>query len=283
MLVCLAVYFDGAGKEDDHPVITVAGFLADAAVCEEIECDWIDATGGQVFHLTDFGTNKCALGSRCWDEPKRGEFLKRLASIVNRPNVTIISASLEVAPFNEVLEQVENPQEIGPAFSGCAYAALALAEFMIMKQERAHLKTRYVFEKGDREHEMLNVFNDLSKNDSKFYGLRGIGFEPKQTILLQPADLITGVVQRCLISAHRSFPSLDNGLGYVRLNTFERYYSSDGVTSAVVSGHDLESCRIYNARTFLYLDQMSTEFFQSRPSELEKRRKKLKFKPKKKQ
>jgi hypothetical protein len=41
----LRVCLDGAGKEDDHPLITVGGFYADASICEEIERDWEAATG----------------------------------------------------------------------------------------------------------------------------------------------------------------------------------------------------------------------------------------------
>ena len=52
----LRAYFDGAGKESDHPVITVGGFLADSETCESIEQDWEAATGNRVFHLADFGT-----------------------------------------------------------------------------------------------------------------------------------------------------------------------------------------------------------------------------------
>ncbi|MGB8114769.1 MAG: hypothetical protein WCF22_13400, partial [Candidatus Sulfotelmatobacter sp.] len=205
-----------------------------------------------------------------------------LGRIVNRPGVNIISSSLEVAPFNEFLAETENPQEVGPAFSACAYAGIACSEFILLTDGRQSLKVKYVFEKGDREHEIANAFADLEKNDSNFFGLRAHGFQPKQTTtLLQPADLIAGMIQRCLITAHRSFRSLDNGLGFVRLNTFERYYSSDGVTAALVAGHDTKTCYIHNARAFMYMNEMSTEFFKQNPGQLEKRKKRLTFKPKK--
>jgi hypothetical protein len=45
ILVTLRAYFDGSGKEDDHPVITVGGFFADVPTCEAIEQDWEEATG----------------------------------------------------------------------------------------------------------------------------------------------------------------------------------------------------------------------------------------------
>jgi hypothetical protein len=150
-----------------------------------------------------------------------------------------------------------------------------------MTDGNQHIQVKYVFEKGDREHEIANVFADLEKNDSKFFGLRGHSFEPKQTTLLQPADLIAGMIQRCLIAAHRPLCSLDNGFPYSRLNTFERHYSPDGVTTMLVAGHDKTTCLIHNARTFMYMNEMSNEFFELNPAQLEKRKKRLTFKPKK--
>jgi hypothetical protein len=99
ILVNLRVYFDGGGKEENDPVITVGGFLADADLCEKIEKDWEDATGGKIFHFTDFATESCQLGSGDWTHPQRTDFLKRLASIVNRPGCIIISVSIEVDAF----------------------------------------------------------------------------------------------------------------------------------------------------------------------------------------
>jgi hypothetical protein len=73
---------------------------------------------------------------------------------------------------------------------------------------------------------------------------------------------------------------LDNGIHRVQLNTFERYYSSDGVTNAVVSGHDLTHCWIVNPKSFDFIDRISEKFFANRPAELKKRRKRATFKPK---
>jgi len=281
ILVSLRVYYDKSGDENDCPVITVGGFLADSAICEDIERDWELATGGQIFHLKDFGTNHCKLGSRGWNETKRADFLKRLAAIVNRPGCCIVSASLEVAAFNKTLNEVAYANEIGPAFSGCAYAAFAFVETMLINEKRQQQKVNYVFEKGDREHEIMNICADLDDKTSTLSGLRGFSFEPKCTTLLQPADLVAGIVQRCVRSAHIAFPSLDNGLARTRLNIFERYYSSDGVTAALVSGHDLNHCWIVNPSSFKFIDTVAKKFFETHPSHVKKRAKRATFKPKK--
>jgi hypothetical protein len=43
-IMTLHAYFDGSGKENDHPVVTVGGYLADDLACRAIEADWIAAT-----------------------------------------------------------------------------------------------------------------------------------------------------------------------------------------------------------------------------------------------
>jgi hypothetical protein len=278
--VALRTYLDGAGKEDDHPVITVGGFMAESDICEAIEVDWEAATEGKLFHLADFGTSNCELGSRKWDENRRSDFLRRLAAIVNRPEVCILSGSLEVGPFLDTLLDIENPHEVGPAFSGCAYGVIATAEWQLIESGRRSVNMRYVFEKGDREHEIAAVFADLEKKDSGFFGRRGHGFEPKETTLLQPADFVVGIVQRCLIKAYSGLPCLDNGSTQVHLNTFERSYSPDGVTHGLVNGHDKKTCRIFNARNFRYLDEMNKLYYEQNPGELEKRKKRLTYRPK---
>jgi hypothetical protein len=279
-MVSLRVYLDGSGKEDDHPLITVGGFYADASICEEIEESWEAATGGKVFHLKTFGTEKCELGSRRWSRTERLDFLKKLASIVNRPGWIITSVSLEVAEFNKTLGNLQFPQEIGPSFSACAYAAIAFMESRFINEGTQRRKVHYYFEKGDREHEIIKVFGDWNERNSVLSGLRGHSFEPKQTTLLQPADLIAGVVQRCVLEQYKALPCLDNSLARTRLKNFQHHYSKDGLTAAIVSGHDENSCWIANAKNFSFLDGVSKNFFQRHPEQLKKRLKRLHFKPK---
>jgi hypothetical protein len=277
IIVTLRVYFDRAGDENSDAVITVAGYYADSELCETIEREWEEATQNRVFHLREFGQPPCKLESNKWTGNERREFLKKLAGIVNRPGVGIISSTVEVAHFYEKLKQATHPNEIGPAFSGAAYTAVALTEFEFMKRHREKEEARYVFEKGDREHEITNLFRDLEKKGSEFYGLRGHAFEPKKTTLLQPADLIAGIIQRCALRAYEPLKSLDNGLAYSYLNNFEHHY--DEVTRAVVSGHD-KTCWVVNAKSFEHLDMISTGFLEEHPEQLEKRQKRYTYKQK---
>lgn len=280
MILVIRVYCDGAGKEKDHPVITVGGFLADEAICENIERDWDVATGGRVFHLADFGTAYCELGSGDWPDIQKVDFLKRLAAIVNREGVQILSASLEVEPYNKMLAESPHAHVNGPAFSGCGQAYIILAEYLLLKDGRRKQKVAFFFEKGDREHEISKMMQDWEDSKTSDFGkLRSHSFLPKQTTLLQPADLIAGVVQRCMLRAHKALPCLDNGFSRTALHNYERYYHRNGVTAAVVSGHDRERCWVINPLTFRVLDRSSTEFFGRHPEVLKKRLNQSPYKP----
>jgi hypothetical protein len=279
LALAIRVHFDGSGKEESQPVITVGGFLADEKVCEDIERDWEFATGKKVFHLTDFGTPKCKLDSENWPIPKRREFLKQLASIVNRTGCHILSASVEVAPYNSFLANSPHAHVNGPVFSGCAQAAIAIAEHILKKEKRHKQKVGYVFEKGDRQHEIAKMVNEWDDTNSELSGLRCLSFAPKDTTLLQPADLIAGIIQRCVIAAHQALPCLDNGYTRTALYNYERHYSVDAVTTAVVSGHDRDRCWVINPKTFTVLDRLSSDFFERYPEVLETRLKQSPFKP----
>jgi hypothetical protein len=280
VLVCLTAYFDKAGDESGYPVITVGGFFADAELCEAIESDWEAATGKRVFHLADFGTPYCELGSGDWTANERIEFLKKLASIVNRTGCSIVTASIEVQPYNEFLAGSSNAHAHGPAFSGCAQAAIAHIEFLLMKQKRRNEKVRYVFEKGDRQHEIVKLIDDWERTEGDLAKLRGYGFEPKETTLLQPADLISGIVQGCVLSAHKAISCLDNGFSRTPLHNFASHYSNNGVTLAVVKGNDQQNCWVYNQLTFKVVDRDSTNFYARYPKIFERRMKQSPFKPK---
>jgi hypothetical protein len=280
IMAFIRVYGDGAGKEKDHPVITIGGFLADETICEEIENDWEIATEGRVFHLADFGTQYCKLGSGNWSETEKVDFLKRLAAIVNREGVQILSASLEVQQYNEMLAESPHAHVNGPAFSACGQVHIMNAEFLLLKDGRRKQKVGFFFEKGDREHEISKMMQDWNDSKTSEYGkLRSHGFYPKEATLLQPADLIAGVIQHCVLAARKDGNVFDNGFSPTPLRNYERYYTRNGVTAAVVSGHDRERCWIINPLTFAVLDRSSTTFFNRNPEVLRKRLKQSPFKP----
>jgi hypothetical protein len=264
------VYFDGAGKEEDS-VITVGGYLASDDVCGQIEHDWERATDGHVFHLTDFGKQSCKLGSASWNSTSRIAFLKRLAGIVNREGVHLISVSVETDAYREFLKASPNPHVMGPIFSGCALVSVLAAEILLRELGLEADSVAYTFEKGDRQHEISCTLNELDKKQDQYKDRRSHGFLPKKTTLLQPSDLIAGMAWRVLKSAHAALPCFENGRSRTMLKTFQRHYSRDGVTGALFAGHDEGHCSVANMKLFTHLDSITTNIFRERPHVLRDR------------
>jgi hypothetical protein len=233
VIMMLQAFFDGSGKEDDHPVITVGGYLADDNACEEIESCWTDATEGKVFHLADFGGQYCKLGSGAWSENKRSTFLRKLCAIVTKPGVTIISASVDVSEYRS-FRSSRYPKLFGPSYSMVAYLSLAITERILLKTNRFAEKLAYVFEKGEREHEIRQAIADYETRYPKNNSLRSLHILPKHTVLLQPCDLIAGGVQSALLAALSIHKSLDIGMDSTPVQHFQSCYSSNVVASNII-------------------------------------------------
>ena len=197
--------------------------------------------------------------------------LKRLAGVINRQGVYIITASIEVAEYQSFFEKTPNQYIIGPSFSGCAHISVLATELLLQELGLQTEKVAYTFEKGDREHEIAHTLNELDKRQPGYLNLRSYVFLPKRTTLLQPSDFIAGTAWSLLIDAHRALPCLDNGFSMTLLATFQHHYSADGITAAVFSGHDDKHCFVANKKLFEEMDSITTQIFRDRPHVLRKR------------
>jgi hypothetical protein len=270
--MALQAFFDASGKENDDPVLTVAGYFADDKECEAVENDWGTATGGRVFHLADFGTEYCKLGSMGWTKAERVAFLQRLGGIINRPRVFMASASAEVSQYASFLRVASHAHVFGPAYSGLAQICIHMTERALRAHNLFREKVAYAFEKGEREHELAKTLTEYGKPKGGLRKLRSHRFLPKDTTLLQPADLIAGTVQHVLLRAHAAVRCLDNGRVCTSLHNFERYYSKDGVSAAVLAAYDGIMLRIVaNKPLFASLDALTEEMSQRNPAILNKR------------
>jgi len=274
LLMSLRAFYDGAGKKSD-PILTVGGYFADDEVCEAIEADWLKATGGKVFHLADFGTQYCELGSHTWTKDERRNFLKMLGVIVNRQDVYIISASAEMSEYAAFLSAASYAKIFGPAYSGLASLCADTTERTLLKFNRLSEKMVYTFEKGEREHELVQTLNDFERRrPQQQRDLRSHLFMPKSTPLLQPADLIAGTVQHVLLRAQADGAQLDNGRICTKIDEFEKYYSKDGVTAAVIPPYNGTMLRfVANRILFHQLDWLTSQLERARPEVLRKRMK----------
>ena len=268
----VGAFFDGAGKEEVNPVITVAGYFAYDEVCEAIESDWLAATGGKVFHLADFGTPVCQLGSAEWGNDDKITFLKRLGAIVNRDGVCMIGAAVEVSEYAKFIGATKYNDIFGPAYSACAQLCTHTTETVLLGESRLQEKVAYTFEKGDRQHEIAKTVNDYEKRNKEVRDLRSLAFMPKSTPLLQPADLIAGTMQHVLLRAFAAIRCLDNGRPFTPLHNFERYFSKNGVDASVIQTFDGRILRyVANKPVFNNLDLVTAHLEERKPEVVHKR------------
>jgi len=272
-LMTISAYFDGSGKQDDHSVVTVGGYVADDIVCGQIEDEWLRATGGKVFHLTDFGTNKCELGSGMWGEDARSDFLCRLGRIVNRPEVAIVSQSIDVAKYQEFSATSQFSDIGGPVYSCAATMCIYAAETILLGRALLLEQLAYVFEKGEREHELRHTLDDIEKRFPEKRDIRSHHFLPKCTTLLQPADLISGIAQELLLSVKADHKSISDGRTFKSLSRFWKFYRTDGVTESVLPRKQQYFRAVVNRPTLEHLDQITERSVEKYPDILKKRRK----------
>jgi hypothetical protein len=273
-IMAISAHYDGSGKEEVNPIITVGGFFADDEICRSIEQEWLRATGGAVFHLADFGTKYCKLGSSTWTLEERVLFLKRLGGIVNRPSVNILTASVEVAQYRSFSGTAKYAHIQGPPYSALASLCSLLTERTLSVSGLLREQVAYVFEKGEREHELTHTFTDFEKGRGYRYNLRSHHFLSKDATLLQVADLISGTAQKVLVRAHKELGTLDNGRTVTPFHNFVKYYSRNGVTAAVMPPlSPTLRCVVANKSLFESLDTMTSLAIAGKPSFLHTRMK----------
>jgi hypothetical protein len=127
-----------------------------------------------------------------------------------------------------------------------------------------------VFEKGDREHELHKGFNDADKVDPKHKDLRSLAFLPKQTTLLQPADLIAGKVREVLNRARAHGP-LDNGDYVTQVTSFSEHYVSNGTSASILkrgTGMGVPFCYVANRKLLRSADLNFLRLFREQPRTL---------------
>jgi hypothetical protein len=225
-----------------------------------------------VFHLCDFGTKKCQLGSREWDRDTRTAFLKRLGQIINREGVSIISASAEMSKYAAFIQAASHAHVFGPAYSGLAQLCAHLTERTLLVENRFREKTAYAFEKGSREHELAKMLVEYEERTGELRDTRSHHFLPKSTTLLQPADLIAGTVQHVLLRAYAAIKCLDNGRVCTSLHNFERYFSGKEATEFIIPPLGSRLLRIVaNRSLFGRFDLLTEESLQRKPDILDKR------------
>lgn len=78
-------YFDESGTHDGSDAIVVAGYIANDQQWQEFDREWnqvLASAGVAHFHMKDFAHSRKEFESWKGDEERRGEFLKRLISVI---------------------------------------------------------------------------------------------------------------------------------------------------------------------------------------------------------
>jgi hypothetical protein len=133
-------------------------------------------------------------------------------------------------------------------------------------------KIAYIFEQGERAHELLKFFLDIEKKRGKaFWGLRSHHFPGKECVLLQASDLIAGSVQKLLLQASEAVKCLDNGEAFTPIHNFEHYYSKDGVTASVLPSVSSKFRSVVNKPVFGRIDSITDEALAKYPDILDGR------------
>jgi len=286
VFVVIKSYFDGSG-DNESKVVTVGGFSASDDICSKIENEWNNALveagycepngAPGIFHLTDFGTKHCKYRTGEWDiKQKRVPLIKRLSSIVNQKGNLIVSFSVEADQFRSFYEDSPNKDIYGPEYFGAlAINAFAFVESAIDGLNISQTPAAYVFERGDREHEMHHAFDEYVSIHPELNNLRGLSFEPKILPLLQAADLVSGKISEVLERAKGTLGFLDSGAEMTFVENFERYYSFDGTSQALMVNNDQTAahfCRVLNKSHLDNGDKRLFPVIWSHPQVLAKRR-----------
>jgi hypothetical protein len=152
------------------------------------------------------------------------------------------------------------------------YLSLQITERMLLKTGKFRERLIYVFEKGEREHEVRQAIADYETRYPKNDSLRSLDFLPKNTTLLQPCDLIAGAVQGTLLAALEKFRSLHIGMASTPVQHFHSCYSRDGIAANVIPPWSGTLQCLVATRSLLYaMDFMTQQAVSKIPRVMAKR------------
>jgi hypothetical protein len=106
MITGYTSYCDASGHPDQHPVLTVAGFVSSVEKWSRFDVEWnliLESEGITRFHMTDFVSNQeeFAVGWK-GQTKRRREFIERLAKCLKR-NVNKSFRTTLILPHCSVL------------------------------------------------------------------------------------------------------------------------------------------------------------------------------------
>lgn len=201
----LKCYLDDSATSG-FPIITLAGFVGDASLWEDIEVklnEIMDRYEVPVFHAKEFeATKQCFSG---WTRIKKRSFVSELAQAAHL-KIAGLSATIQKGPIQEWKKATRNLPNMSPF--GVAFAGLILRILTHSRLAAEAKKTglHFFVETGNRNNGELDQYFNLISKWPVFEGaLRSITFIPKDDCrAIQLADLYAFYSRRQMCD-HDSF------------------------------------------------------------------------------
>ncbi len=194
IIAVFSFYADASGTDAANRVLAVSGYIAPDVIWHKIEREWhlaLAGTGIDYIHMKSFGTPHCKFGTGKWNNAKKNALLIRLVNILNTWAHRSTSIAVHKIAYTQRVKELETADVIGPEYSGCAQSMLGYVE--LWAQERSYAgPLSYVFEDGDRKHELLHAYGEIRKQWKQITGSenRTISFLGKGSPALQAADIL---------------------------------------------------------------------------------------------
>ncbi len=151
MAMMYAAYFDASGKQDRHPVLSVAGAAATVERWVRFERDWKQALkdeGVSEFHQTDFAASLKEYKGWRGDKARRTKFLERLARIIKENTNRLFMVSVEIEAWDSINQEYLLEEAFHSAYALAGFSVVCMARKWA-KRKRLTAPIEFIFEDGD--------------------------------------------------------------------------------------------------------------------------------------
>jgi hypothetical protein len=169
-ILMLTVCFDAGGKEEDHDFVVVAGFAGFAEIWNEFDIEWqarLDKDRLPYFHSGDFSQSRNLFKTGWRDnEPRRRRLCQDLMQIIVGHGLRKFGTVIHIKTQRNIDPDIRKAFLLDGYVQGARDSVTTFNQYA--KRIGVTRNVRYVFEKGDREHELRRRFNADGLNEPDF-------------------------------------------------------------------------------------------------------------------
>ena|GEM_PF-1084239 len=151
-MAVFSAYFDASGTKKEHPVLTVAGFVARVKKWNRFDAEWSAILAEEKvtsMHMTDFASSQGEFVSWKGQTDRRREFISRLSKCIHKNTNKGFASSVLLPDYREVNVEFMLSEYVGHPYTLCARACLgALAVWAKKKKVRTE-EMLVAVEQGD--------------------------------------------------------------------------------------------------------------------------------------